>query len=273
MGIENKIYGFVHLMNRKILGGATSPFLPAEVIYAGNGLERARKLQKEGRNLIVMSTLPSATDQPREYPLIWGLREFQKATFHVPTAYHILNDSAFFNLAIKGLSAFCGIEIYSIVTQDTVSKGKNCNHKARYGNIAYARATRNALRASGGNHEKPEVVFLTPSAGIRTSLRTPPTKAAELLLTIGGGNNTVLLMGVEINNVRKYSEKTSGMNIFKKYTIRVGDAYTDQELIEVLNDYRQREGLPDGRENRPFAYLDQWLFNEAFVPLVPREYL
>lgn len=271
--VENRLPEKI-ISRRNRLTRALSPFLPADFIDKGNSLQKVRKLKEdENRNIIVLSTHPSAADQPREYPIIWSFPEFQRTKFHVPTAYHI------YNTLTRVLSWYCGVQLYPIVTADTVAEGKNKGHNAGYGNRAYFMAMKQVSEACVSGQE-PAVIFLTQSAGVRSSLTIPKSKAAELLMTVAGTQSAVLLMGVEINGVDQYCEKTSGKNIGKRYTIRLGPVYRNEEILELLQKYRdsnnlflQRKGKFYERKNRPYAFLDHWLFKEAFPPLVPPSYL
>ena len=82
----------------------------------------------------------------------------------------------------------------------------------------------------------------------------------------------IVCMGVEINGVSDYKE-ASGMNMGRKYTIRIGEAYTNEELLKRLEVYRAQYDLSKPRVNRPYQHVDRWLFETQFPQLVPQTYL
>lgn len=253
-------------LGRKVLKLVVDCIFPTQVIHVGDGLERCRILRMcEKRDVFFLITHPSKTDEPRTYPVVWSLKAFSDTKIIVPNA----SDQNTF--MAKFLAEIAGIDLYPIVTAD-VKERSSSQYKQGYGNFAYFRRLIKTL----GNREDPGIVFLAPSAGRRPLLQTPTTRAAEFLVTSGGskrGRNFVIVcMGVEINGVSDY-KKASGNNVGRKYTIRIGNAYTNEELLNQLEAYRELHNLPKLRMNRPYEHVDRWLFETQFPQLVPKPYL
>jgi len=169
------------------------------------------------------------------------------------------------------LAALSGITLHRVVTKDVAQRDKHNKHKIGFGNVSYYK---DIIRST--QSMEPVNVFLAPDAGIRPNLagdnQGEHTRAGEFLLTAGGQNSVTLMMAVEIIGDINF-EKSRGKNLRKPYIIHVGNAYTNQEILEKLKDYRARKGLKLSRADRPFEHFDAWLFEEEFPKIAPNKYL
>ncbi len=253
-------------LSRKILTEVGKRVLPTGVVEEGNGLSRVRELNKEGRDVFVMTTHPSETDEPREYPIIWGIDSLSHTKTIVPNAADQMT------LPARALAAATGISLHEVVTPGVAARDKSFKHGLRYGNVSYYKD----IKRSTGDETDPGNVFLAPDAMRRPDLsgdeKGNHTRAGEFLLTAGGSNSVTLLIAVEIVGVTDY-KKSSGKNIGKEYIIHVGDAFTNQEIIAKLKEFREMKGLRLSRKDRPFEHFDQWLFEAQFPKIAPKNYL
>lgn len=259
------------IRNRNYFAKIARWLLPTTVIRPdqNDGLIKAQKLMRdEGRDLIVMTPHLSKTDEPREYPVIWSEDEFKNRKILVPNAFDQHTPP------IIWAGNLVGLNLYPVVTQDVKNRHPNLPFPVNQGNIGYFRGIYN----STGNKTDPGIIFLAPDAGRKPELvKKAPTRAAEFALTIGGSHAVVLFIGIEINNVLDYS-KTLGLNIGKQYTIRIGNAYTNEEILNLLTDFRDKGKIeipaPERlTTNRRFQGLDQWIYETQFKNLVSRHYL
>lgn len=284
----------LQMLARRASRNLAEEYLPTSAEHHENGLRRARELTASGYNLLVMTTHPSETDEPREYAEFWRYAEFVDREIHVPCA----SDQN--TLLLNTLARANGVKLYSVVTNDVVKRNGNvrCDKWEKdddallwrrkrlpqgHGNIGYFRGVKRAV----ATESDPAVIFLAPDAGRRPTLATPDTRSAEFLMTAMGDNKfAVLFIGVEIDDVTNYA-KNGGKNFGSQYTLHFGNCFKDTEVLAELENFkrqwfeqtgtlllpvREKEKPETVRRDRPFYGAEQWMYTTQFPDLVPEEY-
>lgn len=257
-----------HVLMRMFYSHASQLFIPTAIRHEGNqdgitGSEKAKQLLQEGVGLVITYTHPSRTDTHRLMGL-WRDSEYAKPTCLIPIAIHQ------FNLAARISAWPAGLEFHGIVTKETVARGKNNGHEENYGSIKFLEIALKRL-AGGG------IVLLAPTTTRTTRLTMPEgLRPTDMLLNTAqrrGIPFALMPTGFEINGVTLY-EEASSFNLLRhrRYTLRTGNTFTDKEVAEQLEEFRNGRALPVDPK-RPFNHTDQWLFETQLPSLVPPAYL
>lgn len=251
--------------NRSIAVAAGKILLPTDVIHHGNGIVRIKELlatEERKRAINIIYNHPSKSDVPRQLvSYLWQDPDFKELQMAVPISADEYTEKT------ETAGNLVGLKEFPVVTPEVYERATEIGHERGYGNIAYAKGIKTISQEGGVN-------ILAPSAGRQSELHVADTNAAELLLTVAGDHTVTLFVGVEINRIRKYdTTKNGGVNVGRKYTLHVGDAYTNEEIAEKLIGYREVKGLPTPRTNRPYRNLDEWIFTQQLPQLVSPYYL
>lgn len=241
-------------------------FMPTEVNEIGNGLQEARYQKRKNPNhaTVVVATHPSAGDFPRDLIMLLRNREFFTSPIVIADAWHA------WNTYVDKFARMHGVTPPPVVTQDTLDKHKqgeyapdrSFTHKRGFGDIAYFKVLREAAKQGG-------VLTVTPSAGIRDHLYQPSTHAVEFLLSaIDDFPFTLFCVGIDIKGNK------GGINLGKKYTLNIGDAFNSEELLPMLKTLEANYGIPKyPTTKRPYHGIDGFLYETQFPKLVKRSYI
>jgi hypothetical protein len=283
MGKESNTINFLQLVGRHAGRSLTDKYLPTESEGLHGGFRRARELVDDDYHLLVMTTHPSETDEPRQYAELWKYPEFLTRLIHVPCASD--QDTPVVGLAAKAT----GVKLYDVVTQDVIDRLGNVDRKGNklpkgHGNIGYFRG----IKRTASQEYDPAIIFLAPDAGRRPTLSTPTNRSAEFLMSaMGESRFAVLFVGVEIEGVADY-QSAGGKNKGIQYKMRWGNCFKNSEVAREIERFRKENDmyLPvravklhaeekysvHDRTDRAYYGAEQWMYATQFPDLVPESY-
>lgn len=211
---------------------ASQALFPNDCIDTNGIFEKAEKLQEEGYGLVLVTRHISA----RDFLMLTGLfRKMSGMTrdgsnereVYVPLAYHQQG------LGVKGLFEYFEVFPKTVVTEETVKKGKNIDPSGRilqvgHGFRQYLGAASKALDTGG-------VVFLAPS-GTRTALHELwGGRPIESLIKLTKTDKVAFVtVGLDIPNVESYAN-CRGYRFFRKYVVTMGSIRTKEELLQIAS--------------------------------------
>lgn len=230
LALANPMHYLSLRQRRDLYGVISSAVFPSEVRDPNGSLQRAEQLLDEGYSLAVATRHFSNADF---FVLAGTYRRNSSITQNgdgerhiiIPLAYHMQGPGA------KGLFEFFGVTAKTIVTEETVKKGKNKNPSGKelkegYGFLGYAKTSADELEHGG-------LVFMAPSA-TRRALHEPwEKKPIEVLVNLTEQSNKTAFMTVGLDMVRANDyAKRRGYNLFRKFIVTMGPLYTKQQLLE-----------------------------------------
>lgn len=163
--------------------------------------------------------------------LMLAVPELRRREIVLPAAKHQIN-----SFGLKALAKLTGIHLSPIVTRDTLRKAGHIESALGDGNREYAKLATEVMRTGGG-------IDLSPQGGRRPDLSSwenegKPIRSTDVFLRRGGVDNVAyVILGIERSRFRfipwikekDYSKRT-GMNLFRRYNITIGEIITSDEL-------------------------------------------
>lgn len=249
---------------------------PTEVISHNNAIEEARALRHDGYGIIVNYNHYSYRDPIDVMSTLLSLGEgFSDAQYLSPLAMHQTGPH------LSLMSSLTDIPLSVIVTNDTVTKGKNIIEptyldKAK---AIFDRSRDIQPQVVAENHGLREyidqgaqvladggIVFVAPQGGRRNQLGEPAGRANDFLITSakrkGAEKIAIWIMGMTLDGQSTYDSRTAKYNVGKKAKIEFGIPVTIDEIRNLA-----RENTPDGER----ISIDQQVFRE-FRQLLPVSY-
>jgi len=239
---------------RGLLAHINNPF-PVEIVDDFHGLTDFENHLLAGKGGIILLNHFSLRDFVEIARFAFKSGVVANSRFLAPIAYHqYVKNRHFARLA--------GIELAPLVTPDTIDyfiKHKNDQQ------LAFARSSRGIffrryLEAAKEILGQGGVVAIAPQGGRSQSLgETAIGRPVEASLKASGDNGVIILpVGIGIRGVTDYStKKIKGFNFGRTYQLKVGQAVTREELIEI-------SGGEKGVDQKVIELLRK---------LVPEEYL
>ncbi|MFA6512511.1 MAG: hypothetical protein WCV86_05320 [Patescibacteria group bacterium] len=186
--------------------------------------DEANDFVRQGKGLLVVANHPTLLDGPRIVSLLMVNPEFRGKRIVVPVAQHQFAVSEMLN-KITGAE----LELISVVTPDTIRKKPELASLGKQGLFEYGRRAGEVLFQGG-------IVILFPQAERRPRIGEAQNtdKSVKIIMRIGenkGIDFGVLPVGITIPGVDP--EKARGLNIGRKAILRVGNAFSRDELRDT----------------------------------------
>lgn len=231
---------------KKALAG---PLRKETIPTLSSGMKRAELLNQDGYGIIVVFPHFSLRDPFQVLNEIFSNSTLSKRPITVPIAFHQNYPGL-----IKAGRQF-SIDNRLIVTKETILKGKNKGKKLGEGLAEFTSRAVSTLEEGG-------VVIVAPQGGRKPLLGEPESPTIGTLIAQTDRkkvhNVALVSIGLGIKDQNDYSkEKVGKFNLFKKYTVAVGNTYTKSEL-KVLAEGDTRK-------------IDNVVFSELSM-LVPESY-
>jgi len=203
---------------------ASTPFFRCEIVNPER-LENARNILREGMGLCIVATHFSQREAIQIYQIPFGDPEFRKRQVIAPLAVH---QKLFF---MDPLSHLLGLRVKYVVTDETVRRAEEKGKPVPKKNEGAREFMNDAVEilSRGG------IIILFPQTTRRETLYSPknPRTVGTLMHYAKKSNVRLgfLFVGVDLaKEVEDYS-KVRGFNLFKRYTLTIGNSLTDEELL------------------------------------------
>lgn len=223
----NPLHYLPMALRRKLYIAGSQALLPNNCIDSSQSFQKAEELAKEGYGLAVVTRHFSN----RDFFMLMGLfgkksgvtrSRGRERAISVPLAYHQLG------LGVRGFFNYFGVTPMTIVTEETIRKGKNIDSsgqklKAGHGFMQYIKTASQAL-------DNGEIVFLAPSA-TRTALHEPwQGRPIESLVRLTKSDKVAFVSaGLDIPEVENYADHR-GFSFFRRFIVTMGPVYEKLEL-------------------------------------------
>jgi hypothetical protein len=199
--------------------------LPYTVEEMENLREAERLMQQEGFGLVVIINHFSKRDAVDVIKaILFRSQIIRERPIIAPIAYHQKKSW------VEALGNVFRVKLSGIVTQDTIERGLNDGLPLNRGLDRFIADGLEVIRHGG-------TMVIAPQTKRRERLKLPeiPTIGYLTIQAERHGINNVayLFVGVGIPGVTDYREETvGGINMLRRYSIRVGDTLTQQALLE-----------------------------------------
>jgi hypothetical protein len=245
---------------RKIAIKITNPILKSETTNNPETIAKAEKMLENGHGLIIITNHFSERDGLELLKIIFNDKAMAEKKVITPMAYHMVTP------LYRMLGKMLDVTPMPIVTQSTIDKGKSDGKELNDGKPEYLGKSITRLKEGG-------IVVITPQGSRMPSLGEKFNNPA--LGTImsraeakGIGEYGLLLIGLGIKEATDYSEKMfEKFNLSEKYTINVGNYFTNKEIWERAAILAKAEGRPE----RPDKFVDT-VIHEELRKVVPPSY-
>jgi hypothetical protein len=234
---------------RRLAVPLTAPMLPGRIIANGGGLQRAGFLASRQMGVLVLINHFSLRDGFDTFRLLFAHPALRRLPMLAPAASHLIDRR------LQLLAALFAVELKPITSPEAVA---NLGLPAESGEnaLAYSQAAIARLGAGG-------LVLLAPQAGRRPCLEPPQRMRPVSLLLAQAQRKRVtdfclLFVGLGLAGAASYSlETTGGLNLGQRYELRLGEAYTFDEVVALAGGVRQVESWAYGQLAGlvPAAYL------------------
>lgn len=231
----NPLYYLPMALRRKLYIAGSQTLLPNDCLDTNQSFQKAEELVKEGYGLSVVTRHLSN----RDFFMLMGLFGKKSGVTHnrgceraisVPLAYHQLG------LGVKGFFNYFGVIPMTIVTEETVRKGKNIDPSGQelqpgHGFVSYIKTASRVL-------DNGEIVFLAPFA-TRTALHEPwQGRPIESLVRLTKSDKVAFVsVGLDIPGVESYDDYR-GFSFFRRFNVTMGPVYKKSELQELAMERR-----------------------------------
>ena len=203
----------------------TSTVLRSEIIHPER-LNKPREISRSGTGLVIVPNHFSRKEPVQVLQVPFGDGLMRTREVLIPIAKHQRM------FVIDVFSPLFGIKPRYIVTKETVERAKRKNMQMPVLNDGLAEFTSDvfdSLRKGG-------ITIIFPQGTRRSELGTaddnPPTISTFLLKAKRKGVKLgFLFVGVDAHGIKDYG-KAGGYNLFKKYTLTIGNTLTDEEMLE-----------------------------------------
>lgn len=232
--------------------------LRAETTDSNHSIDKTRELLKNGYGLIVIINHWSLKDPPIIIDELFRLEDFRNRMIVVPIAYHM--DSSILRKFFK----INGVTSKPIVTENTVTKGKNNGRELNDGMIEYLDESIKLLKNGG-------IVVMAPQGTRMSHLGEPNKTTVGTFMAKARGkgleNYAFLIVGLGIKDVDNYSKK-SGLNLLNKYTVKFGPCLTGEEVLTEAEKMAEKSEETLKKFNNPLRFVDKIIYNKL-RPLLP----
>lgn len=234
---------------RRLAVPLTAPLLPVQIRANMGGLQRAGFLAASGMGVLVLINHFSLRDGLDTFRLLFGHASLRHLPMLAPAASHLIDRR------LRLLTVLFAVDLIPITSPEAVANlglapdsGKNA--------LAYSQTALARLDAGG-------LVLLAPQAGRRPCL-APPARMRPVSLLLAQAQRKrvtdfcLLFVGLGLAGATDYSLETiGGLNLGQRYELRVGEAYTFDEVVALAGGLRQ---------------VERWVYAQL-AGLVPAAYL
>jgi hypothetical protein len=234
---------------RRLGAPLVAPLLPGRIEANGGGLQRAGYLAQQGMGVLVLINHFSLRDGFDVFRLLFAHSVLRELPVLAPVASHLIGPVA------RLLAALFTVEV-APMTSPEATANLGLDPTTGQNALAYSQMTIAHLETGG-------VVLLAPQVGRRPCLAPlEDMRPVSLLLAQArrkrAADFCLLFVGLGLAGAPAYSlDETGGLNLGRRYELRVGEAFTVDEAIALAGDLRRVEG---------------WVYQQL-APLVPAAYL